>query len=167
MFFDNWFGLFRILVVGILAYVAIIFWLRLSGKRTLSKWSAFDFIVTVALGSTLATVVLSKDIAFFEGILAFGLLIGLQFVITFLALRFNWLRKIVNSKPCLLLEKGEFLTEKMRVERVTESEIRMAIRAKGVAAVEEIEAVVLETDGSLSVIKKSSNDSRTSLSDVS
>jgi uncharacterized membrane protein YcaP (DUF421 family) len=167
MFFDDWFGLFRILMVGVLAYAAIIFWLRLSGKRTLSKWNAFDFIVTVALGSTLATVVMSEDVVLFEGVAALGLLVGLQFAITFLAVRFDWLKKIVNSEPALLLEKGEFLRERMRGERVTESEIRMAIRAKGFTSVEEIEAVVLETDGSLSVMKKSANDSRTALTDVS
>lgn len=167
MFFDDWFGLIRILIVGVLAYAAIIFWLRVSGKRTLSKWNAFDFIVTIALGSTLATVIMSKDVAFFEGVFALGLLVGLQFIITFLAVRFDWLKKLVNSEPALLFDKGEFLRDRLRGERVTESEIRMAIRAEGVAAVEEIEAVVLETDGSFSVIKKSANDTRTALADVS
>jgi uncharacterized membrane protein YcaP (DUF421 family) len=49
-----------------------------SGKRTLSKLDAFDLIVTVALGSTLATVLLSRDVALAEGIVAFALLVGLQ-----------------------------------------------------------------------------------------
>jgi uncharacterized membrane protein YcaP (DUF421 family) len=167
MFFDDWFGLFRILMVGVLAYAAIIFWLRLSGKRTLSKWNAFDFIVTVALGSTLATVVMSEDVVLFEGVAALGLLVGLQFAITFLAVRFDWLKKIVNSEPALLLEKGEFLRGRMRGERVTESEIRMAIRAEGIGGTEEVEAVVLETDGSFSVIKKNAAGSRSALSDGS
>ncbi|HXG82568.1 MAG TPA: hypothetical protein VNI84_00950 [Pyrinomonadaceae bacterium] len=51
MFFDDWFGLVRILIVGVLAYAALIFLLLASGKRTLSKWNAFDFVVTMALGS--------------------------------------------------------------------------------------------------------------------
>ncbi len=167
MFFDDWFGLVRVLVIGVLAYAAVIFWLRVSGKRTLSKWNAFDFVVTVALGSTLATVIMSKDVSFAEGVLALGLLVALQFVITFLAVRFDWVKKLVKASPTLLFDKGEFLPDAMRGERVTESEIRMAIRAQGIAAVEEIEAVVLETDGSFSVIKKSANDSRSALADVS
>ncbi len=51
MFFDDWFGIVRILIVGVLAYAALIIFLRVSGKRTLSKWNAFDFVVTIALGS--------------------------------------------------------------------------------------------------------------------
>lgn len=78
MFFDTWQGLGRIVVVGVLAYAALVIFLRFSGKRTLSKMNAFDLIVTVALGSTLATILLSKDVALAEGLLALLLLIALQ-----------------------------------------------------------------------------------------
>lgn len=67
MFFDGWTGLLRVLVVGTLAYAALVLLLRVSGKRTLSKMNAFDLVVTVALGSTLATVLLSRDVALAEG----------------------------------------------------------------------------------------------------
>lgn len=61
MFFENWSQILKILLTGAFAYIAIIIVLRLSGKRTLSQMNAFDFIITVALGSTLATAMLSKD----------------------------------------------------------------------------------------------------------
>ena len=67
MFFDGWAGLLRVLVVGALAYAALVLLLRVSGKRTLSKMNAFDLVVTVALGSTLATVLPSRDVALAEG----------------------------------------------------------------------------------------------------
>ncbi len=82
MLFDTWAGLGRILLVGPLAYGALMVLLRVSGKRTLTKLNAFDLVITVALGSTLATIVLSKDVALAEGVLALGLLAGLQFAIT-------------------------------------------------------------------------------------
>lgn len=78
MLFGGWEGLVRTAVVGVCAYVALIVLLRASGKRTLSKMNAFDLIVTVALGSVMATVLLSKDTALAQGILAFALLISLQ-----------------------------------------------------------------------------------------
>ncbi len=166
MFFDDWSGIVRILIVGVLAYVALIIFLRVSGKRTLSKWNAFDFVVTIALGSTLASVIISKDVVLIEGVIAFALLIGLQFVITRLSVKFDFIKNVVKAEPTLLFDKGEFLNEAMRRQRVTESEIRAAIRSEGFAAIEEIEAVVLETDGTFSVVKKSANDSRTALKDV-
>ena len=70
IFFDNWESVSRTLIIGVIAYVALIFMLRISGKRTLSQMKEFDFIVTVALGSTLATVLLSKDVTLASGTLA-------------------------------------------------------------------------------------------------
>ncbi len=78
VFFAGWAGLLRVLVVGSVAYVALVVILRSSGKRTLAKLSAFDLVVTVALGSTLATVLLSKSVALAEGVLAMMLLAALQ-----------------------------------------------------------------------------------------
>ena len=82
MFFDDWGGLVRVAVVGLLAYIGLVLLLRISGKRTLSKMNAFDLVVTVALGSTLATILLSSAVALAEGLLAFVVLISLQFAVT-------------------------------------------------------------------------------------
>ncbi|MEO8649350.1 MAG: hypothetical protein ABI539_09315 [Acidobacteriota bacterium] len=62
MFFDDWSAIFRVLITGVSTYAALILLLRISVKLTLSKWTAFDFVVTVALGSIFATVILSKDV---------------------------------------------------------------------------------------------------------
>ena len=107
-FFIDWFGLWRVVIVGTLAYVALVLLLRVSGKRTLSKMNAFDFIVTVALGSTLATVLLSKDVALAEGITAFALLIGLQYGITWLSVRSRRVENLVKAAPSLLFFGGNF-----------------------------------------------------------
>jgi uncharacterized membrane protein YcaP (DUF421 family) len=151
MFFNGWEGLGRTIVVGILAYVALVILLRLSGKRTLSKMSAFDLVVTVALGSTLATVLLSKDVALAEGVTAFMVLIALQLTLTWASVRSSAVARLIKSEPTLLLHRGSFLREAMRRERVLEEEILAALRSDGIASVDRVEAVVLETDGSFSV----------------
>ena len=153
MFFENWFSLFRIAVVGSVAYVILVVYIRVFGKRTLSKMNAFDLIVTVALGSTLATVIVSKDIKLVEGLAALLLLCVLQFFVAFVSVRWRAAESIVKSNPALLFYQGKFLTGAMLRERVTEDEVIAAARAQGVADLDEIEAAVLEADGSLSVIK--------------
>ena len=154
MFFDTGSALLRTLVVGSLAYVALILLLRFSGKRTLSKWNAFDLVVTVAFGSTLATVLLSKDTSLAQGVLAFALLVGLQWSITWLSVRSDTLERWVKAQPRLLLFQGRLQHEALRQERVTEREIRAALRTHGITAFEDVEAIVLETDGSFSVLKE-------------
>lgn len=166
-FFNGWAGLWRTLVVGVLAYAALVLLLRISGKRTLSKMNAFDLIVTVALGSTLATVLLSKDVALAEGVLAFLVLAGLQYALTWLSVRSEKFHGLIKSEPALLLYRGRFLRSSLRRERVAEVEVRAAVRAQGVADIEGVEAVVLETDGTFSVIRKDEEARTGSLANVS
>lgn len=151
MIFDDWQGIWRVLVVGGAAYVLLIAMLRLSGKRTLSKMNAFDLIVTVALGSTLATVLLDADLPLAEGVAALALLVSLQFVITWASVRWPWFQGVIKAEPTLLAHQGRLLPGAMRAQRVTEAEIHAAIRQSGHHSLDETRAVVLETDGSLSV----------------
>ena len=151
--FSGWAGLARVAIVGTLAYVSLVLLLRISGKRTLSKMNAFDLVVTVALGSTLATVILSKGVPLAEGVTAFALLIGLQFAITWLSVRSSTVSHLVKAEPTLLFYQGHFLPDQLRRTRVLEAEVLAAMREQGVAALREVEAVVLETDGSFAVVK--------------
>lgn len=80
-------ALVRIAVVSCAAYASLVLILRISGKRTLSKLNAFDLVVTVALGSSLSNVILSQDTPLVNGIFAFCMLIGLQFVATWASVR--------------------------------------------------------------------------------
>lgn len=145
----------------------LIIFLRLSGKRTLSKMNAFDFIVTVALGSCLATVSLSKDVALSEGVLVILLLIFLQYLITTLSTKFEIVKYIVTNKPILLVYNVEILSDVMKKERITKDELFAAARSSGVTQLEDLAVVVLETTGDITVIKKIEGENAEALSTVS
>ncbi len=166
LFFDSWGGIARTIVVGTLAYVVMVFMLRLSGKRTLSKMNAFDFIVTIALGSTLASVLLDTSVALAEGATAFALLIGLQYLVTWSSVRTPWVKRFVTGEPELVAYRGRLLRDAMRRTRVTEDEVHAALRNAGNAAIDDAEAIVLETDGSFSVVGKGSARERDALEGV-
>ena len=162
--FDNPF--INTVILGTIAYVAIIFMLRISGKRTLSKWNSFDFVVTIAFGSILSSILLSTKDSFGTGILGFGLLVLFQYVLTWISTRSSLVQKLVKAEPALLLYKGKMKDEVLKRERVAEGEILAALRANGVGAIEDADAVVLETDGSFSVITDLSNSTASALKDV-
>ena len=154
------------IVTGIIAYIAIIFMLRISGKRTLSKWNSFDFVVTIAFGSVLASILLSTKDAFGQGILGFGLLVLFQYVITWISVRSSIIQKLIKSEPSLLLFRGKMRHDVMKKERIAEGEIFAALRNSGVSAIEDADAVILETDGSFSVITNIDDSSASALKDV-
>lgn len=155
MWFDSWADLARVVLVGAAAYATLVVVLRVSGKRTLSQLNAFDFIVTVALGSTLATILLSSDVSFVEGVTALALLALLQFVVALVSSRSERLRGAVASQPTLVVRDGEIDRAALARHRLAESEILQAIRGAGSGGLDEIGAVVLETNGTLSVITRS------------
>jgi uncharacterized membrane protein YcaP (DUF421 family) len=152
MFFDSWHGLLRIAVVGTLAYLSLVVILRVTGKRTLSKLNAFDFVITVAFGSVLATILLNETVALAEGVLALLLLALLQYAVAWLNVRSVRFRRFTKSEPRLVMHDGEFLRDAMAEERLTEDEIIAALRASGVAHPGARVAVVIETNGDLSVL---------------
>ena len=154
MWFDDWSGIGRTLFVGFAAYVVLIAMLRVSGKRTLSKMNAFDLVVTVALGSTLATVLLNQSIPLAEGVAALALLIFLQYAITWSSVRSPRFQAMIKAEPTLLVHDGRYLDDALRRQRVTQDEIGAAIRANGQADLSNVAQVVLETDGSMSVIPR-------------
>ena len=166
MFFDSLSDLLRVIIVSVTAYAALVVILRVSGKRSLAKLNAFDFVVTVAFGSTLATVLLSKDVSLAEGVLAFAMLALLQYGVSKVSLWSGGFKDAVRSAPCLLVEDGRYREEVMKRERVTDSEIDAAIRKHGLGRIEDAAAVVLETDGSLSVIQGSGDGELTALRSV-
>lgn len=152
MWFDSWGDIGKVLVVGFVSYVTLILVLRISGKRTLSKLNAFDLVVTVAMGSTLATSLLSRDVTYSEALAAFFVLAGGQWVIAKLSLKSRRFAHFVRSEPRLLVLNGEFLDHALAHERVTREEVLSTIRGSGIGRLEDVGAVVMETDGSMHVL---------------
>lgn len=117
---------------------------------------AFDFIVTVALGSTLAIVLLSKNVSLADGVLALGLLIFLQYVLAATAVRSKAFSTFISSEPSLVFFDGRFLKKAFLKGRVTEAEVRSALRSQGIANLEEVHAVVMESNGQFCVVNTGS-----------
>lgn len=150
MWFDSWASLIRIVVLGTLGYVALVVILRVSGKRTLSKMNAFDFVITISLGSVYATLVVSDSVALIDGIVALVLLVGLQWCVSAIYVRSRWFERLVKDRPQLLYWQGEYLDEVLKRERVTRDEVQAAMRDSNVNP--ESALAVLETDGSITVV---------------
>lgn len=153
MIFDDWNGVLRIAVTGVLAYLLLIVMLRFSGKRTLSKFNAFDFIVTISIGSMLSSIIITKSIPLVDGIAGLAVLIGLQYVITWLSIRSERFQNLIKSQPTLLVHRGVFQESSMKTERVTREEIETALRGSGKSEMTPALSVILETDGSLNVFQ--------------
>jgi uncharacterized membrane protein YcaP (DUF421 family) len=100
------------------------------------------------------------------GAFALSLLAVAQFVAAFLASRTGSARTVMTSQPTLLVRDGRMLHDLMQRERVAEAEVRQSVRGAGFGDLERVAAVVLETDGTLSVITPNNLGDSSALTDV-
>lgn len=163
---DGWEPILRVLIVGSVSYLGLITLLRISGKRTLTRMTVFDFVIAITIGSAFGRILTARSVTISEAITAFFLLILLQLIFAFFEVRFKKFKHLTSHPPSLLYYNGEFIRKNMRGAMIREDELLSASRKQGVADLEEIEAIVFETDGSFSVIKKSAYPKRSTYKDL-
>ena len=141
-----------IVVDGFLMLAVIIFCVRLAGLRSFAKMSSFDFAVTVACGSILASVVMTENISFVDGVVAVSSLLLAQVAIALGRLYFSPFKDMVDNSPLLLMDGPRILHDNLAAGRVTRSDLVAKLREANVKNFEDVRAVVLETTGDISVL---------------
>lgn len=150
--------LLQVLISAIAFYVYIVALMRLSGKRTAGNMNNFDWIINVAIGSIIASGILVRDVSMLDAGVAVTVLAALQWATTWATLRSRRFARLIKPTPRLLLRDGAFLEGSMLAERITEDEIKSALRRAGVSQLETSGAVVIETNGQLSVMRRGNVD---------
>ena len=147
----SWHAVLAISLNAVGIYLAIIFFTRLSGKRSFSKMSSFDFAMTVAIGSMIASTVLSKSVTLSTGVLGLALIYGLQILVASLR-NFNGVSKVVDNTPLMLMDGKNILQKNLKKAKVTEGDLRSKLREANVLNLSQVRAVVFEATGDISVI---------------
>jgi len=136
--------------VGI--YAALVGLTRIAGLRSFSKMSSFDFAITVAVGSLIATVLVAQDPPLLQGVVALASLYAVQMALAILRYRTGWVPSLVDNEPLLLMEGTEVLDDNLRRASVTAGDLRAKLREANVVSLDQVEAVVMETTGDISVL---------------
>lgn len=158
LLFQDWQAIGRILLSGILIYFLLILIINFYGKRSISNLSMHDYVVTIAMGSIAGSTIILDNVTLLDGLIGILILLSLQFIVTFLSRYDTRIFRKLNSAPSVLFLKGEFIEENMKENRITQDEIYSAIRSQGQCTSDQIYAVVIESNGDLSVIQSASKE---------
>ncbi|MDT0646697.1 DUF421 domain-containing protein [Zunongwangia sp. F260] len=150
-FGSSWEALVAICLTGIGIYVAVILFTRIVGKRSFSKMSSFDFAMTVAVGSIIASTLLSPSVTLIEGIVGMAAIYALQISVAYLR-RFKIVSDHVDNSPLLLMDGQKILQGNLKKARVTEGDLRSKLREANVLNLSQVRAVIFETTGDISVL---------------
>jgi len=138
--------------IGIFAVVII--FTRISGKRTFSKMSSFDFAATIAIGSIIASGVLTPGVTLSQAAVGLASIYLLQFLVSWLR-RYKPVQNAVDNAPLLLMDGETILYENMKKGRVTEGDLRSKLREANVLNLSQVRAVVFEATGDIAVLHAS------------
>jgi uncharacterized membrane protein YcaP (DUF421 family) len=152
IFFDGWQGILEAVICAPILYAVVVLGVRLSGKRTTGQMNNFDWIVTVAIGSITASGIVIERVSILEAATATALLFGLQYLLTSISVRNDRFDRALKAQPRVLLSRGRVLEENCRLERITKEELVSAVRSKGFARLDQVAWVILENDGTFSII---------------
>ena len=147
--------LLMILITGIGIFTALLIFTRLAGLRSFSKLSSFDFSITVAFGSIMASTLLSESPSLIAGAFALAVLYAIQFCVSKLRRSSSFMRKLFDNEPILLMAGERVLTKNLTSVRMTNDDLNYKLRAAGITHKKQVLAVVLETTGDVSVLKAS------------
>jgi uncharacterized membrane protein YcaP (DUF421 family) len=154
---STWSTLFMVVLSGLGTYAALLLLTRLAGLRSFSKMSGFDFAMTVAVGSVLASTLLTKNPPLVQGIAGLAALFGMQYVVAWLRRHTGFMTAVVDNQPLLLMAGSEVIGTNLDRARMTEEDLKSKLRMAGVSHPEQVLAVVMETTGDVSVLKASPN----------
>jgi uncharacterized membrane protein YcaP (DUF421 family) len=142
--------------VGI--YAALVLLTRLAGLRSFSKMSSFDFAITVAFGSVLASAVLTREPPLAQSAVALATLFAIQYAVSSLRARYDGVTRTVDNAPLLVMAGSDILRDNLRAAQMTEGDLYAKLREANVTQLEQVRAVVMESTGDVSVLHADEGD---------
>lgn len=136
------------------SYFYLVLLLRFLGKKEMSKLSIYDLIVFLLISELMTLSIGNEEISFMQSAFASLVIVLFDKICSYLSLRFKWIKKILEGHPTYIIYQGRLLKYKMKSLNYSIDDLCHHLRQEGIASLSEVEFAVLETDGNLSVIKK-------------
>lgn len=144
-------SLLAIAASAIGVYIAIIILTRITGKRSFSKMSNFDFAMTISIGAMIATTVLSPSVSLIHGVTGLTAIFLLELLSNYLR-QYRRYQKAVDNTPLLLMDGPEILYKNLEKARLTKEDLLANLRRANVIQLSQVKAVVFENTGEISVL---------------
>jgi uncharacterized membrane protein YcaP (DUF421 family) len=136
---------------GVVVYVFLLVFLRLTGKRQTGQYAPFD-LVLLLLSNAVQNSMTAGDNSLVGGLISAATLIGCHVVLAQLTFRFAWMERLIDGKPQVLVQQGQVNADLMRQELLSKDDLEAALRASGCLHLHEVERATIETNGQITVV---------------
>ncbi len=143
-----------ILIRSIIAFILLLFLTRIMGKKQLSQLTFFDYVVGITIGSIAASMSVDKNIQISNGVVSLAIWGIFPIILGFFGMKSRKFLQITDGRPSIVIKEGKVLEESMKKNQLAIDELMMLLREKGVFKIEDVEIAILETNGELSIMKR-------------
>lgn len=139
---------------SVILYGLVLVVIRLMGKRQIGELQPFELVITIMIAEFAATPIENSDIPLINGIIPIMTLLFLETLLSVLMLKSEIARKIIDGKPSIIMDKGELIYRELKKQRININDLLEHLRIDGYHNLHELEYIIIEPDGQLSVISK-------------
>jgi uncharacterized membrane protein YcaP (DUF421 family) len=143
-----------IIIRSIVSFILLLILTRIMGKKQLSQLTFFDYVVGITIGSIAATMSVDKNIQISNGVVSLAIWGLIPIILGFLGMKSRKFLRLTDGRPSIVIKNGEVLEESMKKNQLAIDELMMLLRENGVFKIDDIEIAILETNGELSIMKK-------------
>jgi uncharacterized membrane protein YcaP (DUF421 family) len=136
-------------------YAFLIGLLRLTGKRQIGQLAPFDLVLLLVLSNAVQNSMNGGDNSLVGGLVSAATLVALNYGIGYATFKSKRLEGLIEGRPQIIIHNGRIFEDVMRHAKLTHHELTAALRRAGCSSPEEVQAAVLENNGSISVVMRS------------
>jgi uncharacterized membrane protein YcaP (DUF421 family) len=143
------------IIRAVVMYLLLLVIFRIAGKRALSQMTTFDLILTLIISEAIQQALIYDDQSLTQALILVVTLVSLDILLSLIQERSRLIHKLTGETPVVIMQEGEVLRDRMVKERVDLSDILAAARQQlGISRLDEIDYVVVESTGAISVVPK-------------
>ena len=149
--------MFKIIYTTVIIYFFLIIAMRLMGKRQLGQLQLSELITTILLSEIASAPITNENVSLWHCIISIGIIICFEILLPVLMSKFTFLKRIIESKPSYLIFKGVLSQKELKRNRLTIEELLASLRTSNISDISQIDYLILEPNGMLSVFPKNAN----------
>lgn len=136
-------------------YVALMVLFKIAGRRSLAELTTFDFILLMIIGEATQQALLGDDFSLTNSMLVIVTLIAIDVGLSLLKQRSEWVSRLIDGEPTIIVENGKLLQRRMRLARLVEADVMEAARSsQGIETLDDIKFAIIERNGKISIIPR-------------
>lgn len=149
------FPAWQFVVRAVVVYLAIVFLLRIGGKRQIGQMGTGEFVAILLISNAVQNSMNGGDNSITGGLILATVLIVLSLFVDYVTYKSRWAESVIQGTPTLLVHNGEMLMPNLEKELLSPHELKTILRRQGIHDINEVASAILESNGSVSVTKKS------------